>query len=444
MELVPRHAQRTVEEALKDTRVVSLLGARQVGKSTLAHEVATQLGASGPLTLDDATTRAAADADPTGFVASLARPVMLDEAQRSEPLLLAIKEAVDRDTTPGQFLLTGSANILTAPRIHEALTGRTEIITLWPLAQSEIERSQVNFVDRLFAGNIPSITGATVGRDAFVERAVQGGYPEALKRTPRRRERWFESYIESIVTRDLRELADIRRLGAVPSLLRLIAGQAANLFKAETMSNDLGISTKTVQAYTELLETVYLVRRVKAWRANIGNREVTTPKIYVVDSGLLAYLLGADAGRAGRDDQVSGKLFENFVAMEIARLVDWADTASTQYHYRDRSTGDEIDAVLESRTGQIACVECKSAATVRSSDYRGMAKLRDARADRFTAGVVMYTGAETRPLTEKIWAVPVNALWGTEDPLVTRILSPGSTAVESRRRAGATSTTSSR
>lgn len=411
MELVPRHAQKMIEEALEDTRVVLLLGARQVGKSTLAGQVAARRGAAPPVTLDDVTTRAAADADPTGFVASLPRPVVLDEVQRSEPLLLAIKEAVDRDTTPGQFLLTGSANILTAPRIHEALTGRTEIITLWPFAQTELERTRTNLVDRLFRAEPPGITGATVGRDAFVDRAVTGGYPEAVTRTGRRRERWFESYIESVVMRDLRELADIRRLEVVPSLLRLIAGQAANLFKAETMSNDLSISTKTVQAYTELLETVFLVKRVRAWRANIGRREVTTPKIHVVDSGLLAYLLGADVSRASSDDQVTGKLFEDFVAMEIARFVEWADTSATQYHYRDRSTGDEIDVVLESRAGEIVCLECKAAATVRPSDYRAMAKLRDVRGDQFVAGGVIYTGAETRPLTEKIWAVPVSALW---------------------------------
>ena len=119
------------------------------------------------------------------------------------------------------------------------------------------------------------------------------------------------------------------------------------------MSNAMDISTKTVQSCTELLETVFLVRRIKAWRANIGSREVTTPKIYVVDSGLLAYLLGADQRRAARDDQVTGKVFENFVAMEIARLVDWAETSATQYHYRDRSTGDEIDVVLESRAGEL-------------------------------------------------------------------------------------------
>lgn len=411
--LIPRHARSMIEEALADTRVTLLLGARQVGKSTLATQVAADIGAAGPITLDDATTRAAADADPSGFVAALRRPVVLDEVQRSEGLLLAITEAVDRDTSPGQFLLTGSANILTAPKIHEALTGRTEIIRLWPLSQSEIEQSVANLVDRLFESSVPSISGATVGRDAFVERAVRGGYPEAYVRAQKRRERWFESYIESIVTRDIRDLADIRRSDEIPSLLRLIAAQAANLFKAEAMSNDMGISTKTVQSYAELLETVFLVRRMKAWRPSIGNREVTTPKVYVVDSGLLAHLLGADPRRAGRDEQVTGKLFENFVAMEVARLVDSAETSTTQYHYRDRSTGDEIDVVLESRSGQLVCLECKAAATVRPADYRAMSKLRDARGERFVAGVVVYTGAETRALSEKMWAVPVSALWAS-------------------------------
>lgn len=411
-ELIPRYARVMVEEALTDTRVVLLLGARQVGKSTLATVVAGGRGASRPITLDDATIRAAADADPAGFVASLARPVVIDEVQRSQALLLAIKEAVDADTSPGQFLLTGSANILTAPKIHEALTGRTEIIRLWPLSQSEIERSPGNFVDELFEGNLVSITGATVGRDAFIERAVRGGYPEAHGRPQLRRERWFESYIESVITRDLRDVADIRKIDEVPRLLRLIAAQAANLFKAETMSSGMGITSKTVQSYTELLETVFLVRRVRAWRANIGSREVTTPKIYVIDSGVLAFLLGASDKRAAADDQVSGKLFENFVAMEIARLVDWAKTSATQYHYRDRASGDEIDVVLESRSGEIVCIECKAAATVRYEDYRAMAKLRDARGGPFVAGVVLYTGADTKPLTEKIWAVPISALWG--------------------------------
>jgi predicted AAA+ superfamily ATPase len=410
-ELIPRHTRAMIEEAFQDTRVILLLGARQVGKSTLATEIAAGMGISPPITLDDATTRAAAETDPSGFVASLPRPVVLDEVQRSEALLLAIKETVDRNTSPGQFLLTGSANILTAPRVHEALAGRTEIIRLWPLSQTEIERSQTNLIDLLFERNVPSISGATVGRQAFVDRAVRGGYPEAYARSQRRRERWFESYIESVITRDIRDIADIRRSDEIPRLLRLVAAQAANLFKAETMSNDLGISTKTVQSYTELLETVFLLRRIRAWRPSIGTREVATPKVYVVDSGLLAYLLGADPSRAAGDDQVTGKLFENFVAMEVARVLDWAVTSATQYHYRDRSTGDEIDVVLEARSGELVCLECKAAATVQPADYRAMTKLRDARGEQFVAGAVIYAGADTRALTERIWAIPINALW---------------------------------
>jgi predicted AAA+ superfamily ATPase len=300
---------------------------------------------------------------------------------------------------------------LTAPKIHEALAGRTEIVKLWPLAQSEIERTSGNLVDRLFDGSPPAVTGATVGRDAFVERAVRGGYPEARARAQKRRERWFESYIESVVVRDVRELADLRRSDEIPRLLRLIAAQAANLYRAEGMATSIGISTKTVQSYTMLLETVFLVQRIPSWRPSIGAHEVTTPKVYVVDSGLLAHLLGADAARAARDDQITGKLYENFVAMEIARLRDWSATTTEQYHYRDRSSGEEIDVVLESRAGSIVCLECKAAATVRPADYRAISRLRDARGDQFVAGVVLYTGAETRPLTDRIWAVPVQALW---------------------------------
>jgi uncharacterized protein len=409
--LIPRHARGAVLEALADTRVVLLLGARQVGKSTLVGEIASSLGAARPVTLDDATARAAVDDDPTGFVAALPRPAIVDEAQRSPELLLAVKEAVDRDPSPGQFLLTGSANILTAPRVHDALAGRTEIITLWPLSQAEIEGSGTNLVDRLFRGEVPAVSGGVVGRGAWVERAVCGGFPEAYRRPAGRRARWFESYVESVVTRDVRELSDVRRGAELPRLLRLVAGQAANLFRAEAISKSSAISVKTVQTYTDLLETVYLVRRLRAWRPSIASREVAAPKIYVTDSGLLAHLLGADEQRAASDDQVTGKLFENFVAMELARLNERSFSPAAQYHYRDRSGGDEIDVVFESRSGAVVGIECRASATVRPADYRAIARLRDQRSDRFVAGVVLYTGSETRALADRIWALPVQALW---------------------------------
>lgn len=409
--MFPRSARSLITEALSDTRIVLVMGARQVGKSTLTQEIAATDHPARALTLDDKTTREAANNDPTGFVAALDGPVLIDEVQRSPDLLLAIKEAVDQDRRPGRFLLTGSANILTTPKIYEALSGRIEIIHLWPLAQAEIERSTANIVDQLFAGSPPQISGATIGRDAFVERAVGGGYPEARLRTQRRRDRWFASYLKTLIEKDLREIADAQKIEQIPTLLRLIAAQAANLYKAENIANKLGLDTKTVQAYTRLLETVFLVRRIKAWRPSIGNREIQTPKVFITDTALLGYLLGADEKRAAEDDQVTGKLLENFIAMEVARLVDWAETSATQYHYRNRD--EEVDVVLESRSGEIACIECKAAATLKPSDYRPMEKLRDSRGKQFIAGIVLYTGADTKPLGDRLWAVPISGLWSS-------------------------------
>jgi predicted AAA+ superfamily ATPase len=408
-EIFPRYDRELVTLALQDTRIVLVVGARQVGKSTLTQDIAQTDHPAQSLTLDDKTTRDAANGDPTGFVAGLSGPVLIDEVQRSPDLLLAIKEAVDADQTPGRFLLTGSANILTAPKLYEALSGRIEIIDLWPLAQAEIERAPGNLVDRLFAADAPPIAGATVGRDAFIERAIRGGYPEARLRSQRRRVRWFDSYRKTLIERDLRELADAQKLDEIPKLLRLIAAQAANLYRAENIASKMTLDKKTVQTYTTLLETVFLVKRVKAWRPSIGNREIQTPKIFISDSGLLAYLLGADSKGAVEDDRVTGKLFENFVSMEIARLVEWAEVSTEQYHYRNRD--EEVDVVLEARTGDIACVECKAAATLRASDYRPMEKLRDARGKQFVAGFVLYTGSDTKPLGDRLWAVPISALW---------------------------------
>lgn len=396
-------------EALHDTRVVLIAGARQAGKSTLAAEVATHDHPARFLSLDDKATRDAAIADPTGFVAGLAGPVVIDEVQRAPDLLLAIKRAVDNDPSPGRFLLTGSASILSAPRIVESLAGRVEIVDLWPLAQSEIERTDANIVDALFSGRPPLVTGATVGRVAFVERAVRGGYPEALRRDGRRRQRWFDDYVRGIVERDLRDLSGAYKLEHVPRLLRLLAAQSAGIFRAERIGRAVGLDTKTVQAYTRLLETVFLVTRVPAWRPSLGSREIQSPKVFVTDSGLLAHLLGADNTRAAEDDQLTGRLFESFVAMEVARHLPWAATSARLHHYRDRD--EEVDVVLESRSGAVACIECKASATVGRSDHRAMGRLRDALGERFVAGFVVYTGADTIPLGDRIWAVPVSALW---------------------------------
>jgi uncharacterized protein len=407
--LHPRYLRPLLLEALTDTRVVFVAGARQVGKTTLTREIAASEHPMTILSLDETATRDAASRDPGGFIAELPGPVLIDEVQHVPDLLLEIKRAVDRDTTPGRFLLTGSANILTSKKIKDALTGRIETLNLWPLAQSEIQGGQINLVDALFAGTPPQLSGCAVGRNAFVPIVAAGGYPEALVRSGARRERWFESYIDSTLDLDLRDISDAIKIEEMPRLLRLIATQAANILSYRNAAGRLSLSAETVKVYVGILEQLFLVRRLQAWRPGLGAREASTPKVYLADSGLLAALLGADETRIALDDQLTGKILENFVAMEILKHLGWSTSRARLYHYqRDR---EDVDLVLERADGQIVAIEVKARATIGSQDYKWLIKLRERRDSSFAAGVVIHPREQTIPLGDRLWALPISALW---------------------------------
>jgi uncharacterized protein len=407
--LIERHARPLIVEALSYSRVVLVLGARQVGKSTLAKQVVTSDHPAAIITLDDQATREAARVDPHGFIAGLRGPVLIDEVQLVPDLIHAIKQAVDEDPTPGRFLLTGSANVLTAPRISESLAGRVRRIELWPLAQSEIHASTSNFVDRLFAGDPPQVSGAPVGREAFAELVARGGYPAVRSLSERQRQAWYRDYVQGITERDLRDIASAQKLSEIPRLLRLLATNSAKLLDYRKLAGALQISDKTVSAYVELLRTVYLVHLVPAWRPGLRSRELQTPKLYLTDTGLLAQQLGVGEKRISDDDQVTGYALETFCGMEILKHQSWATEHSTLRHYRVHD--DEIDIVLEAQSGDLAAIEVKARASIRENDWRVMRKLRDNRPDHFKAGIVLYSGRQTIPLGDRLWAVPLSGLW---------------------------------
>ncbi|MCL1898521.1 MAG: ATP-binding protein [Micrococcales bacterium] len=393
---------------MSDTRVVYVMGARQVGKSTLVTGYADQEDLPPVLTLDNKAIRDTALADPSGFLAGLPRPVMLDEVQRAPDLLLSIKEAVDKDTSPGQFLLTGSSNVRTNRKVKDALTGRMEIITLWPLAQAEIHKSD-NVVDALFAGQPPLVSNAPIGRSAFATEVAQGGFPEAIRRPANRRSHWLRDYLDTTLDRDLRDVSDALKLDEVPRLLRLVATQTAGLVNYSSLASRTGINQATVRSYLELLETVFLVHRLPAWRPGLAAREVHAPKIHLVDSALLLYLLGANESRLGHDDQITGKALESFVVMEVIKQASAALAEPRAHHYR--ANRDEVDLVLETRDGQIVGIEVKASATPQPADRRALTKLRDMAGASFKAGVVVYSGAHTIPLGDRLWALPISGLW---------------------------------
>jgi predicted AAA+ superfamily ATPase len=398
-----------VVEALSDTRVVLVNGARQSGKSTLVKQIAQGTTAEWR-DLDRDFIRQGAVSDPDGFV-DFPGMMVIDEIQRAPELLLAIKAQVDADPKPGRYLLTGSARILGLRALPDTLVGRMETIELWPFSQGEIDSTPDGFIDAIFAQGADLRHTSEISRSDYAERVVRGGFPEAVSRTnTRRRQRFFDSYIGDLIVRDVNELSEIERVSDMHALTRLLAARSGQLLVRQSIGRELGLPTSTAYRYLGLLEEVYLIKRIPAWSRNLSNRAVSTAKVAFVDSGMAASLLSVDARGLVRPNGSFGPLLEGFVLMELARQLTWAENRVDLYHYRTKD-GVEVDAVLEDRRGQVVGVEVKAASTVRAEDFRGLRHLADRLGDDFIAGIVLHTGTQTLPFGNRMLAMPVSAIW---------------------------------
>jgi uncharacterized protein len=409
--LFPRQARRAVTTALADTRVVVINGARQTGKSTLARLVMAEFPGSELRYLDEAPVRAAAQADPGLFVRHDAL-LVIDEIQRVPELFLAIKHEVDVDPRPGRFLLTGSARLVGLRDIPDLLPGRSETMELSPLSQGEIERSLDGLIDAVFQRGVSiKVPPSVLRREDYLERALRGGYPEAVRRTDAgRRSRFFESYISDVINRDVRQLAEIERPADMRRLVNLIAGSTGSLANQTSMASRLQVPASTVKRYVDLLDLLFITRRIPAWSSNLATRAVATPKLVFNDSGLAAHLIGMSAKRARHPTAPVGPLIETFVLGELSRQLAFTDQPVRLYHYRDRDQY-EVDAVLESASGDVVACEVKAAETVRSEDFRGIQRLARRLGGRFLGGVVLYAGGQALPFGERLRAWPISTLW---------------------------------
>lgn len=406
---VPRRAALAVAEALADTRVVVINGARQVGKSTLVRAVAGDRAAEWR-DLDLPQDRQSALEDPVGFV-SFDELMVIDEIQRAPEMLLAIKATVDADPRPGRFLLTGSSRLLGLRDLPDTLPGRMETIELWPFSQGEIDSAPDAFIDTVFRLGPAIRHESTVTRADYADRVVRGGLPEAVARTdPRRRGRFFDAYVQNLVDRDVRQLAEIERAPALTTLIRLLAARSGLLVAPGSLESELQISRPTVARYMRLLEEVFLIKRVPGWSRNLGARATGAAKLLFVDSGIAARLLAFDAHALRRPGAAFGPLLEGFVVSELARQLTWSQELVDLYHYRDHNKV-EVDAVLENRQRQVVGIEVKAASTVRSEDFSGLRRLADKLGDDFLVGIVFYTGNTTLPFGPKLRAMPISALW---------------------------------
>jgi predicted AAA+ superfamily ATPase len=403
-----RFVERRAEEALSDTPVVLIVGPRRAGKTTLVRK----MGEAGRtyISLDDQTTLDAARSDPVGFIRGLDQAI-IDEIQRAPDLLLAIKKTVDEDYRPGRFLLTGSANVLTLPRVADSLAGRMETIQMLPLARAEVTGQKPRFLERLFDGKLQGVQGAIVGDD-LVKLVLIGGFPEAISRdSERRRQDWSRSYLTSVLTRDLRDIADIEKLTELPKFFRLLAEHSGQLVNYSQFGGSINVSHKTGQRYVALLEQVFLVATLQPWYTNALKRIAKTPKLHFLDSGLLATTRGLSFERLKASRGEFGALLESFVFSEVLKLMTGSDLRLTPYHFRDQQMH-EVDIVLERDDGMIVGIEVKAAATVKSGDFAGLRTLAEACKDRFAFGVVLYDSADLVPFGNKLAAAPLSSLWG--------------------------------
>lgn len=411
--MYPRFSETALREALEDTPVVLIHGSRQCGKSTLAQLVGDDLGYR-YISFDDDNQLQAAKADPMGFIQSLPEKVILDEIQRTPELFLAIKANVDKNRKPGRFLLTGSANMLLLPQLADSLAGRMEIMQLRPLAQSEIASQSPNFLAQVFSADF----GATQKQTSHIqlgqtlaEIICAGGYPAAIARnSTRRRSKWYQDFIASLIQRDVQDIAKIRNLEILPKLLSLAASQTARLFVATELAAPFSLSRPTIREYLTLLEQLFLIEQLQPWHSNRLSRLIKTPKLHLADTGLACALMDINSQTLWEDKPLLGQLLETFVFQELRKQASWHDENLSFYHFRNKDKV-EVDIIIE-QGRLLAGIEVKASATVKKEDFKGLNKLKESCGKHFAAGVVLYDGDSILPFGDRLFAVPISTMTG--------------------------------
>lgn len=409
--LLERHAAAFASEALDAFPALVIQGARQVGKSTFAQILSRDRRAL-LLTLDDPSVLDAARSDPVAFVTQFAEgTLVIDEVQRAPELILPVKASIDRDRRPGRFILTGSSDLLRMSRTPDSLAGRAVSVHLRTLSQGEIAGRHDDLLGRLKSQ--PSVAGFTSATDraGYVEALSAGGYPEARLLSPRLRNAWFDSYVERLMEHDLPDVAPRVDRGRMTALLRLVAAnQAGELVKAR-LARDSGVPESSVTTYLDLLETMYLTESLAPWTPNLTSRESSRRKQFVSDPALALRLSRVSAQQlAPIASPFLGAAVEAFVAGELFRQQSWSAEEFELFHYRDRD-GREVDIVAEFFDGSVIGLEVKSGATYRTEHFTGLRLLRERLGDRFLGGYVLGTAAESIAFGDRLWGLPISALW---------------------------------
>jgi uncharacterized protein len=413
--LAERRLEEVVKARLAEEPVVVLNGPRTVGKSTLLSELAGRLGRA-VIDCDDLATRAAVRSDPARFVES-DQLVLIDEYQHVPELLDAIKAQLNRDLRPGRYVLAGSTRYATLPEAAQALTGRVDIIPVLPLSQGEIGDVRETFVAGLLDGTgiVMPPSQMSTPREEYARRATSGGMPVALRRPPgRSRSRWFSNYVNLVIDKDVLDISRVRQREMLPRLLGQLAARSGQVLNMAAISGIISLEKSTTENYVKLLEAVFLIYRLPAWGTTLGSRITRHPKLHLVDSGVMAWLLSLTPQKITQATPAAlteyGHLLETFAVGEVLKQVSWSDAPVTAGHFRTEA-GDEVDLVLERDDGQVIAIEVKAGSRISGEDFRGLRQLKERLGPRLEEAIILYTGEHAYTHDDWITILPLDRLW---------------------------------
>lgn len=364
--MIPRHLQRELQTQLSEYPIVTIVGPRQAGKTTLVRSV---LPDYTYVNLENPEIRQFATEDPKAFLKQYPQRTIFDEIQRTPQLLSYLQEIVDQDRGNGQFVLTGSHQLLLREAVTQSLAGRTGILHLLPLSIAELSDANIEFdtpSDYLFQGFLPRIYD-------------QSQRPHTA----------YANYFQTYVERDVRQLIKLKDVVLFEKFLKLLAGRAGQILNYQSLSNDVGVDGMTIKSWLSILEASYVIFRLPPYFENFGKRVIKTPKIYFTDTGLLCYLLGIErVEQVGRDPLI-GNLFENLVVLEALKARYNRGLTPNLYFFRD-SQGHEID-LLHKQGSELIGVEIKAASTW-SASFKKTLQHFDQKLKTLAIRAVVYSG----------------------------------------------------
>ncbi len=416
--MIHRKLESTIIEMLESFRIVAINGPRQSGKTTLQKKIAKNKNMK-YYTFDDIDIFNTALSDPKGFIEYISKDenIAIDEVQMIPEIIAPIKMSVDEENRKGMFLLTGSSDMFKNSKIKESLAGRMLSFNLYPLSYSEINKRDINIIDKLFSDEFNNfdVDFESISKEEFISAVINGAYPEVYELPIKAKKAWYDFYIKARITKDIANIENVQvdTLSHLAKLLKVLAGQVSSLVNYTSISKNIGITDKTVAKYIKILEALYIIKLVPSYSNNILKQVTKSPKVHFIDSGLASFLLNVsvESSMLGKNEHL-GNLVETFVYTELIKHQSYANEDIEIYHFRDTQKK-EVDFVLESSLGDIVAIEIKSGSNIKNEHFKGLLALAKIMKDKNFKGIIFYGGDKVLPYKiedYQFWTIPLRVL----------------------------------